>query len=54
MDKKEFEKFIFRDDLHIQAGLSFSGQNGEGQNEYIGTTKQWKKYEQLIKEQLTN
>ena len=35
-------------DLHIEAGLVYVGTNFEGEPEYIGTDKQWMKYEELI------
>ena len=37
------------EDLHLKAGLTFSGKNAEGENEYIGTSQQWDKYEELDK-----
>ena len=34
-------------DLHIQAGLTCTGENDEGEIEFVGTGKQWDEYEKL-------
>lgn len=36
-------------DLHLEAGLTWCGENAEGEKEYVGTNKQWAKYEELKK-----
>lgn len=34
-------------DLHIKAGLVYSGMNIDGESEWIGTDKEWQEYEEL-------
>jgi len=40
-------------DLHLEAGL-VSTKNEEGEVEYIGTRKEWQKFEDLEKKELSN
>ncbi len=48
MDKDTLEKKDFRN--HERAGLAYSGKNYEGEDEWIGTDKQWTDYENLANE----
>jgi len=36
-------------ELHEEAGLVPAGADEEGNNQWIGTDKQWQRYEELIK-----
>lgn len=38
------------DDLHIKAGLQFAGWDADGDMEWIGTDKEWNKFEELDNE----
>jgi hypothetical protein len=34
-------------DLHIEAGLTYAGENEEGEIEWIGTEKQWEAFRNI-------
>ena len=34
-------------DLHIEAGLTYAGENADGQSEWIGTREMWERFEQM-------
>lgn len=38
--------------LHEQAGLLYNGTDEDGVDEWLGTKAQWKKYEELEREQM--
>lgn len=40
--------------LRQLAGLTYAGKDDEGDNEWIGSEKQWKKYEKLVEEEISN
>ncbi len=37
--------------LRKMAGLVYSGKDSDGDNEWIGTEKHWKKYKKLVQEE---
>lgn len=37
--------------LHLKAGLAYSGKNEEGEDEWIGTVQHWQTYERLASEE---
>jgi hypothetical protein len=39
-------------DLHEQAGLLFQGVDEDGRKEWLGTKKQWDKYEELGRQEM--
>ncbi len=42
---EEYEEAIHQ--LHLDAGLVYVGTNADGEKEYVGTDRQWEKYENL-------
>jgi len=39
-------------DMHLEAGMSYWGTNDDGDIEYVGTDKAWKKYNELVTNKL--
>jgi len=51
IDKQNIDN-IEEMDLHEEAGLLFQGYDEDGMKEWLGTKAQWKKYEELEREQM--
>ena len=41
-------------DRHLRSGLAYAGKNFDGELEWIGTTKEWRKYEILFTSEVLN